>query len=171
MKHKSTFDAALKTPNNHQQFPAEGRSALLALAVLIERIGILPESDQEEFFGLLEAWRKAESTDEKTSIRVAMEEVLAQTPPRAHPMPGLDAPMPAGLQNWAKKVGQKIRSLREKKRWTQEDLASKAGLPHSLIRLLESAEHSATNKTLKKITKALAVSLKEIDPFLGEEAD
>ncbi len=48
-----------------------------------------------------------------------------------------------------------LRSLRERKRWTQQQLADAAGVTRSAIARLESAEHSPRLETLHAVARVL----------------
>ena len=48
-----------------------------------------------------------------------------------------------------------LRALRERKRWTQQQLADAAGMPRSAIARLESAEHSSRLETLHAVAHVL----------------
>jgi XRE family transcriptional regulator, regulator of sulfur utilization len=51
-----------------------------------------------------------------------------------------------------------IRSLREKRGWTQEQLAEKAGLDYKYYQLIETGQRTAPAlKTVEKLAKALGV--------------
>ena len=76
----------------------------------------------------------------------------------------IEEPPGPGLQNWLDYVSKRIRELREKAGWTQEDLAQKTGLPQSHISRLENGKHSPAHATLEKIAAALGVGVGEIDP-------
>ena len=51
-------------------------------------------------------------------------------------------------------VGQ-LRALRERKRWTQQQLADAVGVPRSAIARLESAGHSPRLETLHAVARVL----------------
>jgi DNA-binding XRE family transcriptional regulator len=141
------------------------QAAMLALSVLIGRIGTLSKSDRDELFKLLQEWHKADTHEDRDSIRRAMEEILAQEPITVKPMILTSKPeMSRGLSQWTTHVGKTIRSLRKERQLTQVQLAELAGLPQSHISRLENAEHSPTHLTLEKIAKALDVEVGAIDP-------
>ena len=48
-----------------------------------------------------------------------------------------------------------LRALRERKRWTQQQLADAMGMPRSVIARLESAEHSPRLETLHAVARVL----------------
>jgi DNA-binding XRE family transcriptional regulator len=149
----------------YANLPQSVKPAILALSVLIERIGSLPKADRDDLFELLQEWRKAETLEEQESIHHAMDEILAQVPPDVQPFPQPDRePLSRGLRPWAEHVGKKIRELRDRAGLTQVQLAERSGLPQSHISRLENAEHSATHLTLEKIAAALGISVGEIDP-------
>lgn len=145
--------------------PEEVQQIVLALSILIARIGSLPPADRDDLFELLTAWRQASDKEEQRCIRRAMTEILTQgkVGVRREPL-AAEHPLPRGVKGWAEHVGRKIRSLREKANLTQTQLAEKAGLPQSHISRLENAEHSATHLTLEKIAQALGVTAGDIDP-------
>lgn len=116
----------------HAGQPEAARSAMLALSVLIDRIGSLPKADRDDLFELFQAWRSASDLEEQVSIRQAVEEILAQTPITVMPMPLTgDEPLLPGLKRWVEHVGQRIRELRLKAALNQTQLAEKAGLTQS----------------------------------------
>lgn len=134
-----------------------------AIAILTERITSLPKEAKDD---LLELWTEltnASSKEECDEIRGAIQEILV---PRLAGQVILKSPEKSGANTLAKRaeyLGKKIRDLRMKRDWTQEDLAKFAGLPQSHISRLESGKHSPSNATLQKIAKALGVKLSQID--------
>ena len=48
-----------------------------------------------------------------------------------------------------------LRALRERKHWTQQQLADAVGMPRSAIARLESAEHSPRLETLHAVARVL----------------
>lgn len=58
-----------------------------------------------------------------------------------------------------KKIGQRIIDLREKKGWTQSELARVCGKDRQAIEKLENGKVNPTLYTLYEIAKALEVSL------------
>lgn len=61
-----------------------------------------------------------------------------------------------------KKVGFKIRKLREKKGWTQEDLAFKTGLHRAYIGQIERGEKNIGLINLEIISNALGVKINSL---------
>ena len=57
------------------------------------------------------------------------------------------------------KIAMRIKVLRERKGWTQEMLAEKAGIGRSHLARLETARQDPTLSTLEKIAKAFRVKL------------
>jgi DNA-binding XRE family transcriptional regulator len=64
-----------------------------------------------------------------------------------------------------KKLGDKIRKLRESLEFTQADVASNADLHVNYFARLERGEVNPSYETLRKIAKALQVTSKELLPF------
>lgn len=154
-----------KIGETYSELPEAVKSALLALSVLIDRIGSLPKADRDDLFELLQEWRKAETPEDQRSVQRAMEEILAQVPITTRPLPLNDSvAMSPSSKTWAEHVGKAIRKLRCDLGWTQKQLAEKAGLPQSHVSRLENAEYTATNLTLTKIATALGVEVRAMDP-------
>lgn len=68
-------------------------------------------------------------------------------------------------------LGKRIRSLRQSKGWTQEQLAEYADLHVSYIVLLEKGANRATIETLDKLSKAFGLSIADLVQPLGEMRD
>lgn len=62
----------------------------------------------------------------------------------------------------SKKIGQKVRNIREKKGTTQEQLALNAGLNRAYIGYIERGERNPSTDTVVKIARALKVSPKDL---------
>lgn len=63
------------------------------------------------------------------------------------------------------KFGQNLKKIRESKKLTQEELATKADLSANYFAKIERGEINITFKTLQKITVALKTKSSEILPF------
>ena len=63
-----------------------------------------------------------------------------------------------------KQVGLKIRKYREKKGWSQEELAFEADLHRAYIGHIERGEKNIGLQNLEKIAKAFGISPKELMP-------
>ena len=150
----------------YANLPEDVKPAILALSILVGRIGTLPKADRDDLFELLQAWRDVESEAERRSIQRAMEEILAQIPARTKPLPAGATP-PEVTKRWRGHVGKTIRELRDGAGLSQAQLAKKAGLTQSHISRLENGEHHAANFTLEKIARALDVPVGRIDPCLA----
>ena len=59
----------------------------------------------------------------------------------------------------AKIIGERLRSYRNQKNWSQEQLAESAGLHSTYIGQLERGEKNATIESISKVAAALGVSL------------
>lgn len=59
-----------------------------------------------------------------------------------------------------KAIGEKIQKIRQEKKLTQEELAEKADVPYpTLIKIESNQVKNPTIKTVKKLAKALEVSI------------
>ena len=62
----------------------------------------------------------------------------------------------------SKRIGRRIRQIREEKGITQEDLAGEAGLNRAYVGYIERGERNPSTSTLEKIAKSLKVALKDL---------
>lgn len=62
----------------------------------------------------------------------------------------------------SKKIGQKLRKIRESKGITQEQLALEAKLNRAYVGYIERGERNPSTETLVKIAKALRASPKDL---------
>lgn len=67
-------------------------------------------------------------------------------------------------QKWNQLLGTNVRQLREKRKMTQEELATQAGIPQHLISLVEGAKRDIRNDTLDKIATGLRVATSTLFP-------
>ncbi|WJE15252.1 helix-turn-helix transcriptional regulator [Halobacillus sp. ACCC02827] len=61
-------------------------------------------------------------------------------------------------------IGIKIRKLRIERKWTQEELAFRAGMDVTYISDLENGKRNPTNITMKAVAEALEIEYDEIYP-------
>jgi len=66
-----------------------------------------------------------------------------------------------------KKLGRRIRELRKIKGWSQEKLASKAGLHFTYIGAIERGERNITLENIEKLAAALDVRIDDLLKFSG----
>ena len=72
--------------------------------------------------------------------------------------------MSSGFFAVHKKVGLKIRLIREMKSLFQSDLSASSGLPVRTIGRIERGEVDVRLSTLRKVAKSLGISLKDLLP-------
>ena len=70
-----------------------------------------------------------------------------------------------------KLFGEKLRILRKRRRFSQEELAEKANLHPTYIGVIERGEQAPTLDTIEKIANALDIKVKELFLFSPEETD
>ena len=56
-------------------------------------------------------------------------------------------------------LGKYLRTVRERRGWSQEDLAFRCGLHRTYLGAVERAEYNLTLRSLRRITDALGISL------------
>ena len=61
--------------------------------------------------------------------------------------------------------GEHLRKLREEKKWTQEDLADKAGMHFTYVGQIERGLRNPSLINLEKLAKALKISAGQLLPF------
>ena len=156
----------MKQMETLNSLPSSAKLTVMAFSIVLERVGSLPKADRDDLFDLVLALREANNPVDRKQIEDAMEEILiGPVPVSTQPFPLPEViPEGSGLKKWSEHVGGRIKELREHLGLTQVDLAGKTGLTQSHISRLESATHSATNKTLEKIAQALGVPIKDLDP-------
>lgn len=72
-------------------------------------------------------------------------------------------------QNVKKIIGDRIRSMRNEKGWSQEELAHRADLHPSHMGQIERGETGFTIDSLEKVIKALDMTFEELFRFMSEE--
>lgn len=72
-------------------------------------------------------------------------------------------------QNVKKSIGDRIRSMRNEKGWSQEELAHRADLHPSHMGQIERGETGFTIDSLEKVIKALDTTFEELFRFMSEE--
>ena len=137
----------------------------MAVAIIVERIINLSKEDKDDLYELMKEMPRAETEDEINEIGASMVEILDQAVVALHRINGSEGnESGAGLQNWMRHYGAKIKEYREAASMTQLDLAAKSGLPQSHISRLEAGKHSPSQRTLIKIADALGITLRDLDP-------
>lgn len=145
--------------------PAQVRLEVAAIALLVEKIASLDKEVKEDLMAVLMDVRTCTTAEELSEVECTIQELLF--PELAGDLVVGEAGNGKGqnaLQSWTEKVGERIRTIRESKRLTQDQLADLAGLRQSHISRLEGGLHSPSHKTLQAIALALGVNVGDIDP-------
>ena len=71
----------------------------------------------------------------------------------------------------AKQIGERLRSYRNQKGWSQEELAEQAGLHPTYIGQLERGEKNATLDSISKVALALNISLSQLFESISLSSD
>jgi DNA-binding XRE family transcriptional regulator len=136
----------------------------MALAILVERIRVLPSDDRRDLYELTKEFARAQCQEDVQCVVDAMREILEQAPIRVRKMDLSAEEAGPGLKKWIDIISEKIRTLRAAAGLTQGQLAEKSGLPQSHISRLENGQHSPSRATMEKIAKALDLPVSEFDP-------
>jgi transcriptional regulator with XRE-family HTH domain len=67
-----------------------------------------------------------------------------------------------GTNSILRKFGDKVKSLRLEKGWSQEDLGNRAGLHRTYIGSIERYERNVSLLNVERIAKALGVHIKDL---------
>lgn len=70
-----------------------------------------------------------------------------------------------------KSVGFRIKKLRNKYKWSQEDLAHRANINRTYVGQIERGEKSATIDSLEKICNAFDITLEELFKYLQSSTE
>ncbi len=68
-------------------------------------------------------------------------------------------------------VGERIRTLRKERGWSQEELGEKADLHHTYVGAVERGEKNASIDTLDKITAALGIEMVDLFTLVQGQVD
>ncbi len=66
------------------------------------------------------------------------------------------------MKSTLEKFGERVRTIRQKLGFSQEELASRAGVHRTYIGMIERAEKNITLANIEKIAKALGISISKI---------
>ena len=69
------------------------------------------------------------------------------------------------MSNTLKKLGDRIREIRESRKLTQEELAYQADLDYSYVNQIENGRKNPTVQILEQIAKVLKVTIKDLFSF------
>lgn len=131
------------------------------------------DEDKKLFVEMLWLSVHAEDEEEAQEAFETMVEILAVNGPQGEgatielPLPPInneEAPRDEKLRKWTEHVAKRIKALRNKKGWNQEELARRAGISQSHVCRIEQCYHAPAHKTIRKLAEALGVSPSEIDP-------
>jgi transcriptional regulator with XRE-family HTH domain len=66
------------------------------------------------------------------------------------------------MQRFLQSLGDRIRELREQRKWSQEEFADRCGLHRTAVGLLERAERMPRLDTLLTVSKGLGITVSEL---------
>ncbi|MBN2209998.1 MAG: helix-turn-helix transcriptional regulator [Sedimentisphaerales bacterium] len=138
----------------------------IAVAFLLKRFEKLSKESYDDLMSLGLNATKCQTEEEYLEIMETMREILFpdELIGKIHKGRAGSIHQTDNLKKRSDWIGKQIKEKRMKKGWTQDDLAKKCELPQPHISRLEAGVHSPSNKTLKKIAKALGISVGDLDP-------
>jgi DNA-binding XRE family transcriptional regulator len=138
------------------------QSFALAVAVLRERVSRLPKADQDDLDQLLPDLLHGDE-EARDSAQRAVAEILEAAKGTLSPL-RMNAESPDALSNWMTYFAAKLKQARTRAGLTQQQLGEASGIPQSHISRLEAGLHSASAKTVERLTKALCLPTSHFDP-------
>lgn len=132
---------------------------------LEHRFKTLPKKDKEDFVKLFSLLDPDSTEEEQSAILAAIDEILWGKAEDMQRVAYNPSSSPESLAAWRDYVGREIKKLRLAAGLSQEQLASKAGIPQSHLSRLECGAHSPSFKTRSAIAAALGVDVKMLDPI------
>jgi DNA-binding XRE family transcriptional regulator len=137
---------------------------MLAMGIVLEHVRRLPKDDLDDLLQVLMDYRNAECEEDREAAEVAILEILGQESVGVEVLNLNDAEKQSDdFQKWLAWISKTIHDRRHEAGLTQEQLASKSGLPQSHISRLENGRHSPSRYTLEKIARALNLPVNSFD--------
>lgn len=158
-------------PTANRQIPAHLQKLVQEL---VERVLRLPRRKLDRVAELQQLFVAAADDEERQEIVNAVMEIVQSSAtdmkwPRG-PDELLDDTVSSEaarrVESYRRKVGQNIKRARKAKKWTQDELATAAGIPQPHVCRLEQGRHAATDTTIERIAAALGVPAGQLDPAL-----
>ena len=140
----------------------ESKLTAAAVAAVVARMVQLDEADQRDLFECVKDLATIKTREDAEDTMKTILEILEPQVPGTCTVPADSLDEVHSRQthdSWLVWISQKLKSLREERDLTQEELAKLAGLPQSHISRLEGGRHSPSMKTLQKLAKALDVEV------------
>ena len=133
----------------------------LAITLVVSRIVDLEPEDRQL---LLDCFVDISECHDQEDVQDCMQTVIEILSPnngriQTTPLEEVEDTAPDKLDSWLVYISNRIKTEREEKGMTQQQLAAATGIQQSHISRLENAQHSPSGLTLEKIAKAL-----DLDP-------
>lgn len=142
----------------------EEQLVMMAVTVVMDRIGRLTKQDRDDLFSLVKELACASTEEDRIGIRDTMVEILDGGRLSVEAADLTDASeAPERFTKWNEWVSKRIKDARVEAGLTQEQLAEKTGLPQSHISRIENAKHSPARATIEKVAKALGKPVEFFD--------
>lgn len=149
------------------QNSAAVEAALIELQRQLEkRLRKLPKDAVSDLHDLCELLQQEEDESERAEIVKTMREIIFPESLKyevSDESISVELAARERLDNYRRMVGQKIRKKREEMKWTQQELAARAGIPQSHVSRLECGKHAPTFVTMERIAAALNTTPSQLD--------
>jgi DNA-binding XRE family transcriptional regulator len=133
---------------------------------LLEHFLGLNSRKQKRLLELAQLFRDSVDTDEKRGIADSLAEIMfrqaGDLTAVSLEVDGLEPKQRLALHR--EFVAKNIVKERQKRKWTQEELAEKAGLPQSHVSRLERCVHAPSYLTIEKLAGAFGIAPGQLDP-------
>jgi len=151
----------------HQISLADVGPADVIVTWLLQRFKELPNESLKDIVSLMEMITNRETApEERDEIYETIREILFPQLIGKVCMGsfGQAEQIPGKVERRTNWIGNKVKTRREEKGFTQTELAKKSGLRQPQISRLEADVHSPSFKTLEKIAVALDITVGDLDP-------
>lgn len=149
--------------------PEHIRPEDIAIAFLVQRFNALPKEALSDLSLLAPEFANCRDPETYREIADTMKEILfPELIGDYHDGRAGSINVTDNLKKRMEWIGSKIRGTRKEVGMTQEQLAEQSGIPQSHISRLEASMHSPSHRTLRRLAKALGVTVGDLDPACPE---
>jgi len=158
---KLTIDEQLQLAAAGISGTLESKLASVAVATVVARIVQLDQNDQTDLLECVKDLRTIKTQEDAEETLSTILEILNPNRNRSSLIMDHDVEKPSRetYEGWLVWISRQIKTLRDERGWTQQELADNTGLPQSHISRLEQGKHSPSHKTLAKIADACGVDV------------
>jgi DNA-binding transcriptional regulator YiaG len=156
--------SACRTGSPSADFSAIVKAAFLFVQKGARRLVKLSKPEWERLENLAVQLKDANEEERLEIVETILEVVLPEDLIGGVGHSKADAATKRKVMAFQQSIGSEIRKRRKALRMTQQTLAVKSGLPQSHVSRIECGEHTPSDLTVEKLSRALGAKPSEIDP-------